>query len=203
FEIGNHTRDHLGITDKTLDRLDEQLTGIEEQCLAHGIPKPVTFAWPGNAFSVQALATLQKHGIQFARRGGSPEYPYEAGRGIAFEPGSDHPLLVPTAGDARPTWTLPDLIRAVEQARDGRIAVLQFHGVPDTAHSWVSLDQSDFEGLMKYLSLNKYKVIAMRDLEQYIDPTVAPDHPLEIIEVRKKKIEEQESRRNDRGELRE
>ena len=53
-------------------------------------------------------------------------------------PGLDHPLLVPSAGDARPDWTLDDFIRAVEQARYGRIAVLQFHGVPDTAHDWVS-----------------------------------------------------------------
>ena len=47
FEVGNHTRDHLGITARTYKQLDEQLTGIEEQCAKHGIPKPVSFAWPG------------------------------------------------------------------------------------------------------------------------------------------------------------
>ncbi|HQX51595.1 MAG TPA: polysaccharide deacetylase family protein [Planctomycetaceae bacterium] len=38
FEIGNHTRDHLGITEATFDRLSEQLDGIAMQCEAHGIP---------------------------------------------------------------------------------------------------------------------------------------------------------------------
>ena len=44
FEIGNHTRDHLGITDKTVGQFAEQLEGIASQCEAHGVPKPVSFA---------------------------------------------------------------------------------------------------------------------------------------------------------------
>jgi peptidoglycan/xylan/chitin deacetylase (PgdA/CDA1 family) len=188
FEIGNHTRDHLGITDKTVDRLDEQLEGIESQCKAHGIPSPTTFAWPGNATTPAAFAVLQKHGIQFARRGGAPEYPYEEGRGFAFEPGSDHPMLLPSAGDARPKWTIQDLIRAAEQARDGRIAILQFHGVPDTAHDWVSSSQQNFEAYLKYLHLEKYKVIALRDLQEYVDPRIAPTDPNAIIDARKAKL---------------
>jgi peptidoglycan/xylan/chitin deacetylase (PgdA/CDA1 family) len=50
FEIGNHTRDHLGITNATVDQLEEQLEGIARKCETHGIPRPITFAWPGNAF---------------------------------------------------------------------------------------------------------------------------------------------------------
>lgn len=189
FEIGNHTRDHLAITDATAMRLDEQLTGIEDQCAAHGIPRPVTFAWPGNAFTPAAFETLRNHGIQFARRGGAPEFPYEQGRGCALEPGADHPLLLPTAGDARPTWTLEDFVRAVEQARDGRIAVLQFHGVPDTAHSWVALNRQDFEVFMKYLSLHDYHVIAVRDLAKYVDPQQVPDDYLTVINRRQQELE--------------
>ena len=185
FEIGNHTRDHLGISDKNVNRLTEQLSAIDEQCKAHGIPVPVTFAWPGNATSPAAFDGLKKHGILFARRGGAPEYPYEHGRGFAFEPGKDHPMLLPSAGDARPNWTLPDFIRAAEQARDGRIAILQFHGVPDTAHNWVSSTQQNFEAYMKYLKLEGYTVIALRDLQHYVDPTVVPDNHNSVIEARK------------------
>ena len=188
FEIGNHTRDHLGITDKTVDRLDEQLEGIESQCKAHGIPSPTTFAWPGNATTPAAFAILQKHGIRFARRGGAPEYPYEEGRGFAFEPGNDHPMLLPSAGDARPKWAIQNLIRAAEQARDGRIAILQFHGVPDTAHDWVSSSQQNFEAYLKYLHLEKHKVIALRDLLEYVDPRVAPTDPNAIIDARKARL---------------
>ncbi len=189
FEIGNHTRDHLGITEMTVGQLPQQLDGISQQCKMHGIPVPVTFAWPGNALTPAAFDTLKNRGILFARRGGAPEYPYDEGRGFAFEPGQDHPLLIPSAGDARPKWTLPDFIRAVQQARDGRIAVLQFHGVPDTAHDWVSSNQQNFEAYMKYLKLEDYRVIALRDLQEYVDPNVIPADADAVIEARRKSVE--------------
>ena len=94
------------------------------------------------------------------------------GSRFGYEPGLDHPLLVPSAGDARPNWQLEDFIRAVKQATAGRIAVLQFHGVPDTAHEWVNTPTEQFEAFMKYLAINKYRVIAMRDLAKYVDPRV-------------------------------
>jgi peptidoglycan-N-acetylglucosamine deacetylase len=134
FEIGNHTRDHLGINAENVERLEEQLAGIDRQCAAMGIGRPTSFAWPGNSFAVEALPVLRRHGIIFARRGGAPEFPDAGGRGMAYEPGADDPLLIPTAGDARPDWTLDDLILAVSQAHDGRVAVLQFHGVPEGEH---------------------------------------------------------------------
>ncbi|MCR9197456.1 MAG: polysaccharide deacetylase family protein [Planctomycetaceae bacterium] len=184
FEIGNHTRDHVGINDAAVPRLAEQLDGINEQCRKHGIPQPVTFAWPANATSEKAFAGLRQKGIVFARRGGTPEYPYDKGRGFAYEPGRDHSLLVPSAGDARPDWTMQDLIRAVSQAKDGRVAVLQFHGVPDTAHSWVNSPQQQFEAYMKYLSLNDYTVIALRDLRKYVSIEDDPADPQKIIRER-------------------
>lgn len=190
FEIGNHTKDHLGITDNTFGRLHEQLEGIERRCQEHGIPKPVTFAWPGNAISAKAFSTLSKHGILFARRGGAPEYPYERGRGFALEPGQDHPFLLPSAGDARPNWTLDDFIRAVSQAKDGKVAILQFHGAPDTAHSWVNTPRQNFEAYMKYLAINQFNVIALRDLKQYVDPSVFPADPFAIIQQRQKTLKE-------------
>jgi peptidoglycan/xylan/chitin deacetylase (PgdA/CDA1 family) len=186
FEIGNHTRDHKGVSEKTLPELPAQLRGIDVQCKKHGIPRPTSFAYPGNAFTKDALAVLKENGIQFARRGGSPEYPYKEGRGFAYEPGVDHPLLVPSAGDARPAWTLDDFKAAVGQAKQGKIAVLQFHGVPDTAHDWVNSTKEQFETYMKYLADNKYTVIAMRDLAKYVDPSVTPKDPLGVIEERKK-----------------
>lgn len=193
FEIGNHTRDHLGISDDVIDRLDEQLEGIEKKCQQHQIPLPVTFAWPGNVISTKAFAGLAQHGIKFARRGGAPEYPYEKGQGFAFEPGKDHPLLLPSAGDARPGWSLDDFIKGAKQARDGKIAILQFHGTPDTAHSWVSTQRGKFEAFMKYLALNQYKVIALRDIEKYVDINNPPSKPLQIIEDRKKQLAKKQS----------
>lgn len=189
FEIGNHTRDHMAIGDLAVLKLSEQLKGIEERCEEHGIPKPVSFAWPGNRTTLKAFEVLREHGILFARRGGAPEYPYKEGRGFAFEPGEDHPLLLPSAGDARPAWTLEDFVRAANQAVDGKIAILQFHGAPDTAHEWVSSPAKMFEAYMNYLAENDFKVIALRDLAKFVDPEDAPEEPLKIIEERKALLE--------------
>lgn len=188
FEIGNHTLGHQSVSDKKTD-LAAQLRGIAARCKEHGILQPVSFAYPGNGISKEALPVLKELGIKFARRGGSPEYPYKEGRGFAYEPGLDHPLLVPSAGDARPNWTLDDLKATVGQAKHGKIAVLQFHGVPDTAHDWVTTKREQFEAFMQYLADGKFTVIAMRDLARYVDPDVVPADPFGVIEDRKKLIE--------------
>src|SRR5262249_42223654 len=79
FEIGNHTRDHVGITRDNVRDLAAQLRGINIQCEKHGIPVPVSFAYPGNAIERDALPVLKDVGIKFARRGGAPEHLYKEG----------------------------------------------------------------------------------------------------------------------------
>jgi peptidoglycan/xylan/chitin deacetylase (PgdA/CDA1 family) len=189
FEIGNHTIDHKGVTEKTVADLAAQVRGINARCKEHGIPTPVSFAYPGNAITKDALPILKDLGIKFARRGGAPEYPYKEGRGFAYEANLDHPLLIPSAGDARPAWTMEDFKAAVAQAKHGKIVVLQFHGVPDTAHDWVTTSKEQFEAYMQYLADNKFTVIAMRDLAKYVDPAVVPNDPFGVIEDRKKLLE--------------
>lgn len=188
FEIGNHTRDHRSVVAETLDQLPLQIESINNRCAEYGIAKPISFAYPGNANTKDALSQLRALGIQFARRGGSPEYPYREGRGFAYEPSLDHPLLIPSAGDARPDWTLDDFIRAVSQARHGRIAVLQFHGVPDTAHDWVSSPVAQFEAYLKYLADHDCQVIAMRDLARFVDPQMEPSDPWGVIKDRERQV---------------
>ena len=185
FEIGNHTRDHLSVNARNLDKLTEQIEAINARCVEQGIPRPGSFAYPGNAIHPGALPILQRLGIRFARRGGAPEHPYEWGRGFAYEPGVDHPLLIPSAGDARLDWTLEDFKRAVDQARSGRIAVLQFHGVPDREHPWVHTRPERFEEFMHYLHTNEFKAIALRDLARYVDPEQTPADALAIVEKRR------------------
>jgi peptidoglycan/xylan/chitin deacetylase (PgdA/CDA1 family) len=185
FEIGNHTRDHMGLTKANLPKLKEQVDAISAQCAAHGIPAPSSFAYPGNTIDPAALGMLGDLGFRFARRGGAPEYPYEEGNGFAYEPGRDHPLLLPSAGDARPAWTIENLKRAVSQARNGRIAILQFHGAPDVEHPWVHTPPERFAEYMKYLHDEGYKVIALRGLAKYIDWTQKPADAWRVIEERK------------------
>lgn len=188
FEIGNHTRDHMSLTKENLPKLKEQVEAINAQCAAHGIPTPTSFAYPGNTIDPAAIPMLVDLGFRFARRGGAPEYPYEEGNGFAYEPGRDHPLLLPSAGDARPFWTLENLKRATDQARKGKIAILQFHGAPDVEHPWVNTPRERFEEYMKYLNDEHFTVIALRGLARYVDWQQRPDHPWRIIEERKKQL---------------
>jgi peptidoglycan/xylan/chitin deacetylase (PgdA/CDA1 family) len=188
FEIGNHTRDHLGLNEQNIDQLKEQLDGINLRCEQYGISRPVSFAYPGNSFHPSLLPLLEAEGIRFARRGGAPEYSYDQGRGFAFQPGLDHPLLIPSAGDARPDWTIEDFRRAIGQARLGNVAVLQFHGIPDGEHDWVSLETDKFESFMRELALNDFTVIALRDLQKYLAPGMVPRDPLGAITDRQKTL---------------
>ncbi|MDA0832430.1 MAG: polysaccharide deacetylase family protein [Planctomycetota bacterium] len=188
FEIGNHTRDHMSVTPGNYQLLEEQLGGIDAKCEEFGIPKPTSFAWPGNSLALEALPVLHEHGIRFARRGGAPEYPYDYGEGVAYQPTLDDPLLIPSAGDARPDWQLGNFIQAVNKAKDGRIAVLQFHGVPEGEHPWVHTPEELFEVYMRYLHLNGFTVIAIRDLSNYVDADVHPNDPWAVITYRQAEI---------------
>jgi hypothetical protein len=56
------------------------------------------------------------------------------------------------------------VINYIRQANKGEIAVLLFHGVPDTVHPWVNLKPELFEVYLKYLKDNHYTVVALRDI---------------------------------------
>jgi peptidoglycan/xylan/chitin deacetylase (PgdA/CDA1 family) len=189
FEIGNHTRDHMVVTREKLGKLKEQIEAINNRCAEFGLPRPTVFAFPGNGIDAGALPILKSMGFKFARRGGEPEFAYEEGRGVAYQPGVDHPLLIPSAGDARPNWTLEDFKRAVDQAHSGRIAVLQFHGAPDLAHPWVHCPVERFLEFMQYLDDHHFRVIALGDLERYVNPAKGPSNPFAVIEDRKRSLE--------------
>src|SRR5262245_24233831 len=42
FEIGNHTRDHMSVTPKTVRDLSAQVRAINARCKEHGIPEPTS-----------------------------------------------------------------------------------------------------------------------------------------------------------------
>ena len=48
-----------------------------------------------------------------------------------------------------------------------------FHGVPDEEHPGVGTGQEKFKELMEYLKKNRYNVIALRDVAEYVDVTKA------------------------------
>ena len=91
-------------------------------------------------------------------------------RGLAYDPLKHPPLLVPTTVSAGENITWEDFIWATEQAQDGKACVLTFHGVPDTNYPWVDTPADFFERCMRYLHAEGFTVIALRELDRYVEP---------------------------------
>ncbi len=186
FEIGNHTRSHPNLTRLRPEQIVGEVEHIERVHRQHGLPRPVSFCYPGYHVNLPAIEVLGRKGYSFARRGVGPEFPYSdrGDRGPAYDPADDHPLMVPTTGAFGPNFTWDDFLWTLDRAKDGRVAVLTFHGVPDGKHPWVNTDRAVFERCMKHLKDNGYTVIAMRDLARYVDPAKRTTDPMAPIERR-------------------
>ncbi len=179
FEIGNHTKNHPNVTQLSKQQILYEIEGIELRCRENGIPVPTTFVYPGFHCNLQSAEVLLDKGYLFARRGVDPEFPYAGlgGRGPAYDPKIHHPLFLPTTGYAGPDWHLEDLIWAVDQATDGKIAILCFHGVPYLRAPWVSVEPQVFDQYMAYLHDRQCTVIATRDLVKYVNPAASTEIP--------------------------
>ncbi len=169
FEIANHTKSHPKIADLPLDIAEVELAYIDQKCDSMKIAKPTTFAYPGYSLDSSLVEYLADRGFKFARAGGKRPY----------DPLTDHPLLIPSwamNGDNKEM-----IMDAFKQAKEGKVVVMTIHGVPDVEHPWVTTPQKLFTEYVEYLAENDYKVIALRDLEKYINvddalESIAPDY---------------------------
>ena len=157
FEVANHTRTHPAVSRLTKEQFIGQLKYIEDKCDSLHIPKPDDFAYPSYDLNRSALDILQEKGYKFARIGGNK----------AYNPLTDHPFLVPSWGMV--ATNKQQIMDAFNEARDGKIVVLTIHGVPDIEHPWVTVPPELFRGYLKYLSDHHFTVIALRDLNRYIN----------------------------------
>jgi peptidoglycan/xylan/chitin deacetylase (PgdA/CDA1 family) len=180
FEIGNHSWTHSNFSSpKEAARLPAELALVESELQKVKVPKPTSFAYSGNSFGPDAVEQLKALGYTLARRGMQPEIPYgKIEAGPLYDPNLHHPLLIPTSGDSYPGWTLKHFQKIVEQARPGKIVVLQFHGVPDPSHPWVDTPPALFREEMSYLKRQGFRVIALKDLAQYLPKTPPQDRLL-------------------------
>lgn len=157
FEVANHTQTHPNVARLSDSQLEEQLSYIEKKCDSLRITKPSTFAYPGYGLNLSVIAALQKRGYLFARAGGSR----------AYDPLTDHPMLVPS-------WAMNDknkplIMEAFKEAKDGKVVVLTIHGVPDAEHPWVNTPPELFREYLQYLSDNHFQVISLKDLAKYVN----------------------------------
>lgn len=162
FEIGNHTQHHTHVNKMDSLKFVNELKYIEQKAKEVGMKKKMTsFAYPGYDTSPSAIRVLEQQGYLFARMGSARPY----------DPLKDYPLLIPsfsTSGN-----NSQEIYKAFDEAKEGKIVVLTIHGVPDEAHPWVNTPLDVFQKYMDYLHQNHFKVIAMRDLKNYINPKKA------------------------------
>ncbi len=180
FEIGNHSWSHAGFhSPANATLLEGELALVEYKLKEAGVPKPVSFGWTGNFFCPEARKVLEKAGYKFARRGMQPEVSYGLKQpGPLYDPEKNHPLLIPSAGDGYPDWTLDHFKEVVDRAKNGKIAVIQFHGVPDIAHPWVHTPPERFREYMAYLKMNEFNVISLKDVGTFVPESKFIDDPM-------------------------
>jgi peptidoglycan/xylan/chitin deacetylase (PgdA/CDA1 family) len=171
FEIGNHSWTHADFSSpKSANRLAGELYLVDRELDQVNVTRPTSFAYCGNSFGSEAVQKLIELGYHFARRGEQPEAEYGTLQiGSTYDPRRHHPLLIPTTGDAYPNWSLEHLKTVLARAKQGQVVVLQFHGAPDVAHPWVNTPPERLEEYLRYLKQHRYRCIALRDLEPYVD----------------------------------
>ena len=157
LEIGNHTTEHAGGCSIG------GFLSLDDDLQANGVPKCTTVAWPVFAVNTNTYPELAKNGYVFGRGGHNRPY----------RPTVDNPFDIPCLG----AGTMEEFVKSVRQASDGKIVVIIYHGVPDMEHTACSLDPAVFKVQMQYLKDNHYKVVALRDLAEYIDPAKAAKLP--------------------------
>jgi len=159
FEIGNHTRTHKHVNKMKRAQMNEELGYIEMKCKEFGIPKPVSFAYPGYDTDSLSQVVLKEMGYSFARIGG----------GKAYNPEEQKPLLIPSFSTTGTVEKARDrVLKVLRDAQPGQIIVFTIHGVPDTAHPNVTTSPEYFTEYLQFMSDHHFKVIAMRDLKKYI-----------------------------------
>jgi peptidoglycan/xylan/chitin deacetylase (PgdA/CDA1 family) len=158
FEIGNHTGHHKNMTKMNREEMKAEINYIDNKCAAYGIPKPISFAYPGNRADSLSQVVLKEMGYQFARAGGSKFY----------NPAKDARLELPSftmgSGDKLGLRTL----KALQVTQPGQIIIFTIHGVPDIAHPDYTTTEEAFTKYLQYMKENNFKVIAVKELEQYI-----------------------------------
>ncbi|SFU18121.1 Peptidoglycan/xylan/chitin deacetylase, PgdA/CDA1 family [Algoriphagus locisalis] len=156
FEIANHTHTHANVSKLSQAEFNAELSYIEAKCDSLGISSPTNFAYPGYGLNAKALEFLEQKDYVFARAGGSR----------AYDPLSDHPYLIPSwATDEK---NKVEIMKAFEQAKNGKIVILTIHGVPDIEHPWVNTPPELFEEYLELLKKGGFTVISMKELEKYV-----------------------------------
>ena len=160
FEIGNHTMNHGNLTHESEEEGRQMVVELNERLISLGIPKPVSFAYPGGPYAENAARWLGEYGLLSARTTGKKIWTKETDlMNVAS-------YSVNAKEEANFQQALDDLEAA--EASEPCAVVLTYHGVPDIAHPWCNTPPEMFRRHMDILRSRQYPVVSMEDCRKII-----------------------------------
>jgi peptidoglycan/xylan/chitin deacetylase (PgdA/CDA1 family) len=165
-EIANHSWHHpVNLYAQSDDEILKEVHGIDQRCAEYGIPKPITFGYPGGGCTRHMEALLRAEGYRWGR--GELTGPEKRLKGSApYDPYLDTPMIVPNVA-AMDEAGIKTLLNATES---GKVLLMVKHQVDG---SGMMQEPMPFEDQIKAIYDNGGQCITFRDLEEYIDPEKA------------------------------
>ena len=165
-EIANHSWHHpVNLYTQDDAAILEEVRGIDRRCAEYGIPKPITFGYPGGGCTRHMEEVLRAEGYRWGR--GELTGPEKQMKGTApYDPYLDTPMIVPNVA-AMSAQGIKELLDATE---GGKVLLMVKHQVDG---SGPMAEPMPFEDQIKAIYDNGGKCITFRDLEEYVDPEKA------------------------------
>lgn len=166
-EIANHSLHHsFGFADGTDEYVKSEISGMEERCTEHRIHRPGSFGYPGGRCTPRLEKLLRGAGYIWAR-GDMVGDRFERSGQACYDPYIDSPLAMPSYNNA-PMFTKERLARVLDNASDGRVAILAYHTV--NSNEFIHMT---FEEQVRAIYDMGGKCITFSQLEEYVDPEKA------------------------------
>ncbi len=164
-EIANHSWTHP-VNMYTMDdaAMLEQIRVIDQRCAQYGIPKPITFGYPGGGCTKHMEDVLRAEGYRWGR--GELKGQERQLMGCApYDPYLDTPMIVPNVAAMTPG----DFKTLIDATEGGKVLLMVKHEVV----GGMMPEPMPFEDQIKCICDNGGRCITFRKLEEYIDPELA------------------------------
>ena len=166
-EIANHSWHHpVNLYASSDEVILEEVRTIDERCARYGIPKPITFGYPGGGCTRHMEALIRAEGYRWGR--GELVGKEKRLKGSApYDPYLDTPMIVPNVAAMDESG-----IKSLLDATDGtnKVLLMVKHQVDG---SGPMAEPMPFEDQIRIIYENGGRCITFRDLEEYVDPEKA------------------------------
>ena len=164
-EIANHSWHHpVNLYTMDDEAILEEVRGIDRKCEEYGIPKSITFGYPGGGCTKHMEELIRAEGYRWGRgelKGDEREL-----LGCApYDPYLDTPMIVPNVA----AMCKEDFKTLIDATEGGKILLMVKHEVV----GGMMPEPMPFEDQIKAIYDNGGQCITFRDLEEYIDPEKA------------------------------